>query len=68
MVTLAALGNAGLDEASAREAMRVPIVNAVGFAAFAAPANGAGPGPITSTELRHNFAQGLDWLLLGIAP
>lgn len=68
VVTLAALERAGLDERSAREAMRVLIVNTVGFAAFAAPLHGADRGPIPATELRHNFAQGLDWLLIGIAP
>lgn len=66
VVTMRALGNAGLDEGSAREAMRVLIVNTVGFAAFSARPEGAGAGVIGANELRRNFENGLDWLLAGI--
>jgi TetR/AcrR family transcriptional regulator, tetracycline repressor protein len=66
VVTMRALGNAGLDEESAREAMRVLIVNTVGFAAFSARPEGAGAGVIRADELRRNFENGLDWLLAGI--
>ena len=61
-----ALGTAGLDEVAASEAMRVLIVNTVGFAAFSARPQGAGAGVLGSDELRRNFEQGLDWLLAGI--
>jgi len=66
VVTMRALGNAGLDEESAREAMRVLIVNTVGFAAFSARPEGAGAGVIRADELRRNFENGLGWLLAGI--
>ena len=66
VVTMRALGNAGLDEGSAREAMRVLIVYTVGFAAFSARPEGAGAGVIGANELRRNFENGLDWLLAGI--
>ena len=66
VVTMRALGTAGLDEAAAREAMRVLIVNTVGFAAFSARPEGAGAGVIRADELRRNFENGLDWLLAGI--
>ena len=65
-VTIRALGNAGLDEPAASEAMRVLIVNTVGFAAFSASPQDAGPGFIGADELRRNFENGLDWLLAGI--
>ena len=66
VVTMRALGNAGLDGESAREAMRVLIVNTVGFAAFSARPEGAGAGVIRADELRRNFENGLGWLLAGI--
>jgi len=66
VVTMRALGTAGLDEAASREAMRVLIVNTVGFAAFSARPEGAGAGVIRADELRRNFVNGLDWLLAGI--
>ena len=66
VVTLRALGIAGLDEVAAREAMRVLIVNTVGFAAFSARPEGAGVGVIGADELRRTFENGLDWLLAGI--
>jgi TetR/AcrR family transcriptional regulator, tetracycline repressor protein len=66
VVTMRALGNAGLDEVAASEAMRVLIVNTVGFAAFSARPQGAAAGVLGSDELRRNFEQGLDWLLAGI--
>lgn len=67
-VTLEALERAGLAPADAREAMRVLIVNTIGFAAFSARSEQAGPGSIPAAELRGNFEQGLDWLLRAIAP
>lgn len=67
VVTLDALGRAGLDAASAREAMRVLIVNTVGFAAFAARPSDASPALLDAAELRRNFENGLDWLLAGIS-
>ena len=67
VVTMRALGNAGLDQAAAREAMRVLIVNTVGFAAFSASAPRVRvPGVIGADELRRNFENGLDWLLAGM--
>jgi TetR/AcrR family transcriptional regulator, tetracycline repressor protein len=66
--TLEALQRCGLDEREANEAMRVLIVNTVGFAAFSARPGGSGEGPITAPELRRNFERGLDWLLAAIAP
>jgi TetR/AcrR family transcriptional regulator, tetracycline repressor protein len=66
--TLEALRGCGLDEREAQRAMRVLIVNTVGFAAFSARPSGSGEGPITAAELRRNFEQGLDWLLAGIVP
>ncbi|MGF1646092.1 MAG: TetR/AcrR family transcriptional regulator [Kineosporiaceae bacterium] len=68
VVTMGALGTAGLDETAAAEAMRVLILNTVGFAAFAARPDGAGPGLITAPELRRNFERSLDWLFAGFAP
>ena len=67
VVTIRALGLAGLDEGAAREAMRVLIVNTVGFAAFSARPAGAGAGVIGADELRRNFENGLNWLLAGIS-
>ena len=66
VVTMRALGNAGLAKAAAREAMRVLIVNTVGFAAFSARPPGSGAGLIGADELRRNFENGLDWLLAGM--
>jgi TetR/AcrR family tetracycline transcriptional repressor len=66
--TMDALQRCGLDERAAREAMRVLIVNTIGFAAFSARPAGSGEGPIPSAELRHNFEQALHWLLAAIAP
>jgi TetR/AcrR family tetracycline transcriptional repressor len=65
--TMEALKRCGLNERAAQEAMRVLIVNTIGFAAFSARPSGAGDGPITAPELRRNFEQGLDWLLAAIA-
>lgn len=67
VVTIEALRRCGLDERAAREAMRVLIVNTIGFAAFSARPSGAGEGPISAAELRGNFEQALDWLLEAIA-
>jgi len=67
VVTLEALGRAGLTEPAAREAMRVLIVNTIGFAAFSARPTGSPPGVMSAVELRANFLRGLDWLLDGIA-
>ncbi len=66
VVTMRALGNGGLDEVAAHEAMRVLIVNTVGFAAFSARPEGAAAGVIDADELRRNFEKSLDWLLAGI--
>jgi TetR/AcrR family transcriptional regulator, tetracycline repressor protein len=66
-VTLDALGHGGLPRSAAREAMRVLIVNTVGFAAFSARPEGAGPGVLDADELRRSFESSLDWLLAGIA-
>ena len=66
VVTMRALGNAGLAKAAAREAMHVLIVNTVGFAAFSARPPGWGAGLIGADELRRNFENGLDWLLAGM--
>lgn len=63
-----ALQRCGLDERAAREAMRVLIVNTIGFAAFSARPAGSGEGPIPAAELRHNFEQALDWLIAAVAP
>jgi TetR/AcrR family transcriptional regulator, tetracycline repressor protein len=65
--TMEALRRCGLDERAAREAMRVLIVNTIGFAAFSARPAGAGEGLIPAPELRRNFEQGLDWLLANVA-
>jgi hypothetical protein len=66
--TSKALLRSGLDEPAAHEAMRVLIVNTIGFAAFSARPSGTAEGPIKAPELRRNFEQGLDWLLAAIAP
>lgn len=66
--TTDALQRCGLDERAAREAMRVLIVNTIGFAAFSARPAGSREGPIPAAELRRNFEQALDWLLDAIAP
>jgi TetR/AcrR family transcriptional regulator, tetracycline repressor protein len=68
VVTLEALRRCGLDDREAQQAMRVLIVNTVGFAAFSARPSGSGEGPIAAPELRRNFEQGLAWLLAAIAP
>lgn len=66
--TINALQRCGLDEHAAQEAMRVLIVNTIGFAAFSARPSGSEEGPIKAPELRRNFEQGLDWLLAAITP
>jgi TetR/AcrR family transcriptional regulator, tetracycline repressor protein len=59
-VVLAHLAAGGVTGEAGREALRVLIVYAIGFAAFAAD------GPLPAAELRHNFDRGLGWLLAGI--
>lgn len=60
--------DAGLDEAPAREALRVLIVYTIGFAAFATrpPVETRGDGPLAAQDLQGNFISGLRWLLAGI--
>jgi AcrR family transcriptional regulator len=65
-VALDGLGRAGVEEATAREAMRVLIVYTIGFAALSARPADLGDPPLSPAELRANFRTGLDWLLLGI--
>ena len=66
-VTMDALGRAGLDEPSAAAAMRVLIVNTIGFAAFSAGGSSA-DGPLEAAEVRSNYEQALDWLLASVVP
>jgi AcrR family transcriptional regulator len=61
VVTLNALAAAGVAGDEARDALRVLIVNTVGFAAFAVE-----DGVIPVDEIRGNHARSLDWLLTGI--
>jgi TetR/AcrR family transcriptional regulator, tetracycline repressor protein len=67
VVTLDALARAGLDQDQAREALRVLIVNTMGFAAMSARPNPSQPGIISTAELRRNFRNSLTWLLQGIS-
>ncbi len=67
-VVLALLARTGVTGQAAREALRVLIVYAIGFAAFTTrsplmPASETGPPP---DELAQNFRSGLRWLLTGI--
>jgi TetR/AcrR family tetracycline transcriptional repressor len=62
-VALENLAAAGVTGVAAREALRVLIVYAIGFAAF----DGDGERPLPGAELRGTFERGLDWLLTGIA-
>jgi TetR/AcrR family transcriptional regulator, tetracycline repressor protein len=62
-VALENLAAAGVTGDAAREALRVLIVYAIGFAAF----DGDGGRPLTGAQLRGSFERGLDWLLAGIA-
>lgn len=61
-VSLAAFARAGLGEVEGREALRVLIVNTIGFAAFTVDG-----GPVPAAEVRANHARAVDWLLAGIA-
>ena len=63
-VMLAALGHAGLDSSAAQGAMRLLIVNTIGFAAFAVGGGDAG-GPVEPREVRAQLGLALDWLLAG---
>ncbi|MHA6627622.1 TetR/AcrR family transcriptional regulator [Pseudonocardia sichuanensis] len=67
VVTLEHLAAAGVTGDAAREALRVLIVYAIGFAAFDGDGDGPGERPLTGAELRGSFERGLDWLLAGIA-
>ena len=66
VVTLDALARAGLDQQHAREALRVLIVNTMGFAAISARPDPSQPGVISTAELRRNLHNSLGWLLKGI--
>jgi AcrR family transcriptional regulator len=61
-VMLALLARAEVTGDRAQEALRVLIVYAIGFAAFATRAE---PGA-SGSELERNFHAGLRWLLVGI--
>jgi TetR/AcrR family tetracycline transcriptional repressor len=60
-VTLDALARAGAPGQRGRDALRVLIVNTIGFAAFS-----AGGGVLPAAEVRANHERALDWLLAGI--
>lgn len=62
-VALEHLAAAGVTGDAAHDALRVLIVYSIGFAAFDGT---PGERPLPGTELRGNFARGLDWLLTGI--
>lgn len=61
VVTLAALARAGVPDHVAGEALRVLIVNTIGFAALAVD-----DGPLPEPELHANYARALDWLIAGV--
>lgn len=61
VVTLDALDRAGVTGPEGREALRVLIVNTIGFAAFSAEG-----GLLPVAEVRANYERALDWLLAGI--
>jgi AcrR family transcriptional regulator len=67
-VMLALLARGGIDGARAREALRVLIVYAIGFAAFAtrSPLEIDSAVAPPNAELAANFDSGLRWLLAGI--
>lgn len=60
--TLEALARAGVAGQRGRDAMRVLIVNTIGFAAFATE-----DGPLAADDVRANHRAALDWLLAGIS-
>ena len=60
-VTLDALERAGVAGQRGRDALRVLIVNTIGFAAFS-----AGGGVLPAAEVRATHERALDWLLAGI--
>jgi TetR/AcrR family transcriptional regulator, tetracycline repressor protein len=60
-VTLDALERAGVAGRQGRDALRVLIVNTIGFAAFS-----AGGGVLPAAEVRATHERALDWLLAGI--
>jgi AcrR family transcriptional regulator len=60
-VTLDALARAGVAGQQGRDALRVLIVNTIGFAAFS-----AGGGVLPAGEVRATHERALDWLLAGI--
>lgn len=66
--TLELLDAAGVDQDAARTALRVLIIQAIGFAAFAVGvSDGAStPGPRSAESRRDEFRRSLDWLLKGI--
>ncbi len=59
--TLDALERAGITGQQGRDALRVLIVNTIGFAAFAAEG-----GVLPAAEVRATYERALDWLLAGI--
>ncbi len=65
---IALLARDGVEGPPAEEALRVLVVYAIGFAAFAThpPLEAGAVGPLTPDETRANFANGLRWLLTGI--
>lgn len=62
------LANDGVEGPRAQEALRVLVVYAIGFAAFAThpPVEAGAVGPLTAEQVRANFTNGLRWLLTGI--
>jgi len=66
-VMMQLLSMAGVAGDRAHDAQRVLIVYTIGFAAFSSrPPGGQVPGPVPVPELADSFAQGLNWLLLGV--
>ena len=59
--TLDALERAGVPGQPGRDALRVLIVNTIGFAAFSAEG-----GVLPAAEVRATYERALDWLLAGI--
>lgn len=66
-IAIALLNRAGVQDRAADEALRVLIVHAIGFAAFAANVpNATSERPRSQQDLADNFRTGLRWLLVGI--
>lgn len=60
------LTRAGVTGPPGSEARRVLIVHAIGSAAFAAAPTAHSDPPLSATEARRSYIQGLHWLLNGI--